>query len=149
MNRNKEKTKHKFQDARSEIRGSKYDPFDPLPFADYVDGLRRHLLGTLTDEYESLNALVGRLSDFGAHPTSIKTPQRELEHVNILEENVLGFALIFTFGLAAQYARTFEDTAIERSMREDMDAVFLAVLWQVGSLPEFFAEDLDFGSQIG
>lgn len=148
MNRKQEKTKQKYQDARSEILGNEYDPFDPLPFANYVDGLRRHLLGTLTKEYESLDALVGRLSDFGAHPTSIKTPQRELEHVDILEKNVLGFALIFTFGLAAQYARTFKNTAIERSMREDMDAVFVAVLWQVGSLPEFFAEDLEFGSQI-
>ncbi|MFC6616111.1 hypothetical protein ACFQAS_14450 [Halopenitus salinus] len=149
MNRKQEKTKQKFQDARSEIRENEYGPFDPLPFADYVDGLRRHLLGTLTDEYESLDALIGRLSDFGAHPTSIKTPQREMEHVDILEENVLGFALMFAFGLAAQYARTFKDTPLERAMREDMDAIFVAVLWQVGSLPEFFAEDLQFGSQIG
>jgi hypothetical protein len=149
MNRDQEKTKQKFQNARSEIRENEYGPFDPLPFADYVDGLRQHLLGTLTGEYESLDALVGRLSDFGAHPTSIKTPQRELEYVDILEENVLGFALMFTFGLAAQYVRTFDDTVIERKLREDMDAVFVAVLWQVGSLPEFFAEDLEFGSQIG
>lgn len=149
MNRDKEKTEQRFQNARSEIRENEYGPFDLLPFANYVDGLRQHLLGTLTDEYESLDTLVGRLSDFGAHPTSIKTPQRELEHVDILEENVLGFALIFTFGLAAQYVRTFQDTEIKRAMREDMDAVFVAVLWQVGSLPEFFAEDLEFGSQIG
>lgn len=149
MNRKQEKTKQKFQDARSEIKENEYDPFDSLPFSDYVDGLRRHLLGTLTDEYESLDTLIGRLSDFGAHPTSIKTPQRELEYVDILDENVLGFALIFTFGLAAQYTRTFRDTAIERTIREDMDAVFVAVLWQVGSLPEFFEEDLEFGSQIG
>lgn len=149
MNRQQEKTKQKFKDGRSEILDNEYGPFDSLPFADYVDGLRRHLLGTLTDEYESLDALVGRLSDFGAHPTSIKTPQRELEHVDILEENVLGFALMFTFGLAAQYARTFEDTAIGGAIWEDMDTVFVAVLWQVGSLPEFFAEDLEFGSQIG
>jgi hypothetical protein len=114
-----------------------------------VDGLRRHLLGTLTEEYESLDALVGRLSDFGAHPTSVKTPQIGLEYVDIVEENVLGFALMFTFGLAAQYARTFKHTATERAIREDMDAVFVAVLWQVGSLPEFFAEDLEFGSQVG
>ena len=149
MNREQEKTKQKFQDARFEIKRNEYDPFDPLSFADYVDGLRRHLLGTLTDEYESLDTLLGRLSDFGAHPTSIKTPQRELEYVNILEGNVLGFALMFTFGLAAQYTRTFRDTTIERTIREDMDAVFVAVLWQVESLPEFFAEDLEFGSQIG
>ncbi|MFC6770081.1 hypothetical protein ACFQDD_00835 [Halorubrum pallidum] len=148
MNRKQEETKQTFQDARYEIRENEYGPFDSLPFADYVDGLRRHLLGELTDEYESLDMLVGRLSDFGAHPTSIKTPQRELEHVDILEENILGFALMFTFGLAAQYTRTFEDTPIERAIREDMDTVFVAVLWQVGSLPEFFAEDLDFGSQI-
>lgn len=149
MNRKKERTKQKFRDVRSEIRGNEYGPFDTLPFADYVNGLRRHLLGTLTNEYESLDTLVGRLSDFGAHPTSIKTPQRELEHVDILEENVLGFALVFTFGLAAQYVRTVKDTAIKRAMREDMDAIFVAVLLQVGSLPEFFAEDLQFGSQIG
>jgi hypothetical protein len=148
MNRKQEKTKQKFQDARLEIKENEHDPFDSLPFSDYVDGLRRHLLGTLTDEYESLDTLIGRLSDFGAHPTSIKTPQKELEHVDILEENVLGFALIFTFGLAAQYTRTFRDTAIERTIREDMDAVFVAVLWQIKSLPEFFAEDLEFGSQI-
>jgi len=149
MNRKQEKTKRKFQNARSEMLGNEYGPFEPLPFADYVGGLRRHLLGTLTDEYESLDTLVGRLSDFGAHPTSIKTPQREQEHVDILEENVLGFTLMFTLGLAAQYARTFEDTVIERPIREDMDTVFVAVLRQVGSLPEFFAEDLEFGSQIG
>jgi hypothetical protein len=33
-------------------------------------------------------------------------------------------------------------------MRKDMDVVFVAVLWQIKSLPEFFAEDLEFGSQI-
>jgi hypothetical protein len=148
MNRKQEKTKKKFQDARSEMQGEEYDPFDSLPFTDYVNGTRMRLLGTLTDEYESLDKLVGRLSDFGAHPTSIKTPQTDLEHVDILEENVLGFALFFTFGLCAQYVRTFENTGIERAIREDMDAVFVAVLWQVGSLPEFFAEDLDFGSHI-
>lgn len=147
MNRKQERTKQKYQNARSKIRENEYDPFDSLPFGDYVGGLRQHLLGTLTDEYDSLDTLVGRLSDFGAHPTSIKTPQREVEHVDILEENVLGFALIFTFGIAAQYTRTFKDTAIERAVREDMDAIFVAVLLQVGSLPEFFAEDLQFGSQ--
>jgi hypothetical protein len=40
-------------------------------------------------------------------------------------------------------------TTIERAVREEMDAVFAAVLWQIGSLPEFFTEDLEFGSQVG
>lgn len=148
MNRNRERTGKKFQSIRAEMGENEYDTYDTLPLASYVDGMRRSLNGELTDEYDSLDKLYSRLSDFGAHPTSIKTPQKELEWVEIMEENVLGIGLMLVFGIAAQYVRTFEGSELEHAVHEEMDAVFVAVLLQLGSLPQFFDEDLDFGSQI-
>lgn len=148
MNRNKEKTEKKFRHSRTEVIENEYDHFDSLPFADYVDGKRRQLNGELIEEYESLDQLYGRLSDYGAHPNSIKTPQWEMERVDVMEENSFVFGLMLAFGLGAQYIRTFENSEIERGVREEMDGMFVTVLIEIGSLPKFFDEDLEFGSQI-
>jgi len=84
-----------------------------------------------------------RLSNLGSHPHTLKSAWNDGRWNEEQEEDVLRFGVIFAYAIAAQYIRTFENSQIERFVREEMDDVIVQVLLVFGHLPEFLEKDLD------
>ncbi|WP_135304208.1 hypothetical protein [Haloarcula amylovorans] len=149
LNREKEKTKRKYQEFKQDMEENDYGPYDTLPMTDYIGGKRRQLKGDLAEEEDMYGGMYDRLSNLGSHPHTLKSAWNDGEWNEEMEEDVLRFGVIFAYAIAAQYIRTFEDSRIDRFVREEMDGVIVQVLLVFGHLPVFLEEDLEFGSQIG
>lgn len=147
-NRNKEKTKQKWEEFRDDIKEQNYGPYETLPLTEYFSGKRGQLKGELTEKSEMYGKIYDRLSNQGSHPHSIRSSALDGEWDKVQELDILRFGLNFVYALTAQYIRTFEDTSIESEVHAEMDEVIVQVLWAHGFLPTFLEEDREFGSQI-
>lgn len=146
FNRDKKKTRDKWREFRQDLQENDYKPHETLPMTEYVSGKRRQLKGDLEKDEPTYGEVFDRISNRGSHPNTMESSYNDGWWTKESERDLLRFGLVFSYALAAQYIRTFEDTRIARSVREDMDDVIVQTLLAFGQLPKFLEEDLRFGS---
>lgn len=144
FNREKEKTKRKWQKFKRDLRNNDYGPYETLPMTDYFGGKRRQLKGELADKEELYGDVYDHLSNIASHPHSMKSSRNDGIWTKDQEEDIFRFGLIFAYALAVQYIRTFEDTDIQRFVHKEMDNVIVQVLLAFDYIPLFLEEDLEF-----
>ncbi|WP_209546463.1 hypothetical protein [Halorubrum trapanicum] len=144
LNRDKDQTEKKFVEFREDLNENEYGDYETLPMTDFFGGKVGQVKGDFKDQHELQRSLYGRISNLGTHPYSIKSTGNDGTYSESQEKDVLDFALIFAYGIAAQYIRTFENSEAEQFVRQEADQVIIQSILATRTLPLFFEEDLEF-----
>lgn len=144
MNQDKPESKRKYQELRNELEMGDYGPYDPLPIIDWISGRRQQLKGDLASKEELYGKMYQRISNLGSHPHSIKSAELDGSWDEVQERDILQLGLIFTYAVAVQYIRTFEDSPLEIEVKQAMDDIIVQVLLSFSEMPLFLGDDLDF-----
>lgn len=95
------------------------------------------------DAYEDFWML---MSDSGSHPTSMRGSFIDGRWSAEKETSMLNAALVFAFGIGAQYIQTFVDTETRWLLQNQLDPMFVEIrlVLPIGTLPTLFRPDLYF-----
>lgn len=151
LNRDQRRAAKKWNDVRNEAHSlypqDELKPLEEQP--DALHGLRKEEKGRLKDEFDETDAysdFYQLLSDRGSHPASFRGAAADNRHSLQNENSVFGLGLVFAFGLAAQYVRTYVGTPTRWEIQNRADHIFVTVkiaLHPLG-LPTLFKDELFF-----
>jgi hypothetical protein len=146
LNRDKKDSARKMREKSDELEERDGDIGRTDPLTEYFDGRRRNLMSQFEKDYDWFDAVMGDLSDIGAHPQGIRSMWHDSRYSSALERDTLQFALVLAFGIAAQFIRLFEDTELDSTVHSELDPIFIQIMLVNPELPKFLEEDLRFSA---
>ncbi|EMA50381.1 hypothetical protein C451_17820 [Halococcus thailandensis JCM 13552] len=144
LNRRKGRTGAKYQRNREALTDNEYMSYQTLPLTEYLSDIRETVINNLRHQHELYGEIYDYISNIGSHPHSIKTSRNDDKWNFKLERDLFEFGLVFNFGQAAQFVRTFSDVRESTDIRNEMEHVFVHIERSGLTLPEFLEDDIEF-----
>jgi hypothetical protein len=144
LNRKKGRTGAKYQRNREALIDDEYGSYQTLPLTEYLSDVRETAINNLRHEHELYGKIYDYISNIGSHPHSIRTSGNDDKWNFELERDLFEFGLIFNFGQAAQFVRTFSDTRESVDIRSKLEHIFVHIERTELALPKFLEEDIEF-----
>lgn len=144
LNRNKERTKKKYENAIDKMKSNKYETYEDTPVTSLFSGIRGNVLGDFKSRHDLYRGLHGQISNFGSHPNTIQASYHDGRRSPEMEIDALLLGCSFAYGLTAQYIRTFEGTEIEKEIHIHLLDIIEDLAITGMPLLEMFDEDLEY-----
>lgn len=144
LNRRKGRTGSKYQNIRKTLNEDEFGKYETLPLTEYLSDIRETVICDLRDEHAPYGKIYDHISNIGSHPHSIKSSENDDRWNTVSERDLFRLGLIFNFGQAAQFVRTFSDVRERNAVRREMDHIFAQIERTGLALPKFLEDDTEF-----
>jgi len=151
LNRDQNRAAQKWDETKKEARQISQSP-ELKPLEKQTDALHtlrkdeRKIIENDVAETDAYSDLWQLLSDRGSHPTSLRGSSVNSRHATSSEDSLLRMGLMFAFGIAAQYVRTFAGTQTRKQLHKRADHIFVEIKLALRpeGMPTMFEAELVF-----
>jgi len=145
MNKEKDSLSDRYSNTLSELKERGPHPHEDGPFVDLLSEFRNRAKKEFFEQGDMTKNIYNHLSNFGSHPHALQSSWHDGRRSDELESDILEFACVCAYAIAAQYVRTFRSTELSRDIEQTLNDTFVEVVAAVDALPTFLADDLEFG----